>query len=147
MSITVERIFQIPYWDEFARHKVVDFWSRRRIKFSETSSHTLVGTRGSWLGNLISYDMSKLKSELMITVSPANELRCRLKINTLMQIITEYNKAWWNLEMESFESYLLETDEQEERWERFSANNKKAAIVWTLSSGMVGHKIPPEEKP
>ena len=147
MSITVEKTFQIPIWDEFTRFKMVDFWSRRRIEFSENSGNTLKGKRGSLLGNFTSFDMSKLMSELTISVSAENQVHCVLKVNTIMQIITDYNKAWWNLEMESFQSYLLKTDEQNERWERFRANDKKAAIAWALTSGLVGNRIPPEEKP
>jgi hypothetical protein len=147
MSITIERIFQLPIWDEFTRFKMIDFWSRRRIEFSESSENTLKGKRGSLLGNITSFDMSKLMSELTITISAENRVHCELEVNTFMQIITEYNKAWWNLEMETFESYLLQTDEQDERWRRFKAIDKKAAIAWTLTSGLVGNKIPPEEKP
>ena len=147
MSITIERVFQIPMWDDFARFKMNDFWSRRRIEFSESLDNTLKGKRGSLLGNITSFDMSKLMSELTITVSAENQVHCVLKVNTFMQIITEYNKAWWNLEMETFESYLLQTDEQDERWEKFKSNDKKAAIAWTLTSGLVGNRIPPEEKP
>ena len=86
-------------------------------------------------------------SKLTINVSAENEIHCALSVNTFMQIITEYNRAWWDLEMEMFESFLLETDEQDERWERFLVNHKKAAIIWALSSGFAGNKMPPEERP
>ena len=147
MSIIVEKTFQIPIWDEFTRFKMVDFWSRRRIEFSESSGNILKGKRGSLLGNITSFDMSKLMSELTITVSAENQVHCVLNVNTFMQIITDYNKAWWDLEMETFQSYLLQADEQDERWRRFRANDKKASIAWTLTSGLVGNRIPPEEKP
>jgi hypothetical protein len=147
MGITIEKTFQIPSWNEFARFKMIDFWSRRRVKFSDTFGNVLIGRRGNLLGNITSFDMSKLISKLTITVSTEHEVHCVLKVNTVMQIITEYNRAWWNLEMETFESYLLQSDEQDERWEKFEVNNKKAAIVWTLTSGLIGNKIPPEEKP
>lgn len=147
MSVTVEKTFQIPIWDEFTRYKMIDYWSRRGIRFSESLGTTLKGRRGSWLGNITSFDMSKLMSELTINVSAENQVYCVLQVNTFMQIITDYNRAWWNLEMETFESYLLQTDEQDERWKRFRANDKKAAIAWTLTSGLVGNRIPPEEKP
>lgn len=86
-------------------------------------------------------------SKLTVSISPKNEVHCILTVNTFMQIITDYNRAWWNLEMEIFKSFLLQTDEQDARWEKFKDNYKNAAIAWTLSSGIVGNKMPPEEKP
>ena len=147
MSITVEKTFQIPIWDEFTRFKMINFWSRRRIEFSDTLGNILVGTRGNVLGNITSFDMSKLMSKLTISVSQKNEVYCVLEVNTFMRIITEYNRAWFVLEMETFESYLLQTDQQEERWQRFKKNDQKAAIVWALTSGLIGNRMPPEEKP
>lgn len=107
----------------------------------------MTAKRGNLLGNLISFDMSKLMSKLTVSISPKNEVHCILTVNTFMQIITDYNRAWWNLEMEIFKSFLLQTDEQDARWEKFKDNYKNAAIAWTLSSGIVGNKMPPEEKP
>jgi hypothetical protein len=91
--------------------------------------------------------MSKLMSGITISVSPQNEVECQLQVNTIFQIITDYNKAWWNLEMETFETFLLRNDEQEERWKVFRANHKRAAQAWSLSFGLRGNKIPAEDRP
>jgi hypothetical protein len=147
MSITVEKRFQITEWNSFTNYKTIDFWTRRRFKFIEANGCILTAKRGNLLGNLISLDMSRLISTLTVTVSSDNEIRCVLKVNTFMQIITDYNRAWWDLEMEMFESFMLETDEQNERWENFQDKHKKAALAWALSSGILGRKIPPGEKP
>lgn len=146
MSIKVEKRLQVPVWDEAQKKRVIDFWSRRRIIFSETADDTLIGTRGNWCGNLTSFDMSKLISKLTITFLKQNELYCVLHINTTFQVITEYNRAWWDLEMDTFESFLLRNDEQEQKWEKFNVAYKKAAWAWSFSRGIKGNKMPPEEK-
>jgi hypothetical protein len=147
MIVAIEKTFRIPLWDEFVKFKTIDFWTRRRIKFTETIGDTLIGTRGSLFGNLTSFDMGKLSSKLSISVSPQNTLYCLLEVNTFMQKITEYDQAWWDLEMKTFESFLLESDEQEARWKEFNTNHKKATLIWNFSFGICGHKIPLQEKP
>ena len=129
------------------KRKAIAFWSRRRVVFSETSGKTLVGRRGNLFGNLTSFDMSKLIAKLTVTISEQNEVYCVLDVNTVLQQITEYNKAWWDLEMDTFESFLLHNDEQEEKWKKFGVHYKKAAWAWSFSYGVRGNKMPPEEKP
>ena len=143
MSVTVEKKFRVPIWDEAVKRNAIDFWSRRRITFSETSANTLVGTRGSLFGNLFTFDMSKLIANLKITASEQNELHCVLHVNTVFQWITEYNRAWWNLEMETFESFLLQEDEQGEKWKKFGVGHKKAVWLWSFTFGIGDRKMPP----
>ena len=147
MNIKIEKLFEIPFWDEFVKFNLVRFWTNRGIKFDQITDTILTGKRGNLFGNFISFDMSKLMSKLVITVSPENEIHCVLDVDTFMQKITEYNLAWFDLEMDTFQSYMMDFDEQDERWTRFDANYKKAAWIWSLSLGIHGDKIPPEEKP
>lgn len=137
----------MPAWDDLLKRKAIDFWSRRRVVFSETSASLLVGKRGSILGNLISFDMSKLISRITISVSPQDEVECALSVNTVFQQITDYNRAWWDLELETFESFLLRNDELEERWKAFGVKYNRASWAWALSLGRKGNKMPPEERP
>jgi hypothetical protein len=141
MTVTIEKTFQIPVWDEFVKFRTIDFWTRHRIKFTETLGNKLIGTRGSLFGNLISFDMSRLTSKLSISVSPQNTVCCLLEVNTFMQKITEYDRAWWDLEMEIFKTFLLKADEQEARWKKFNTNHKKATLKWNFSLGTCGNKI------
>ncbi len=94
LKVHVERTFVVPVWDEATKQKALDFWGRRGVTLSETSAHTLTGERGNIIGNLTSFDMSKLIARLAVTVSTQNEVRCVLDVNTVMQSITEYNKSW-----------------------------------------------------
>jgi hypothetical protein len=64
-----------------------------------------------------------------------------MEINTIMQIITEWNKEWLNMEMDNFESYLLNNDEQNEKWAEFMKEHNEASWEWALSKGLRGNKI------
>ena len=134
----IERRFLVPMWDESLTQKAIHFWSKRGVAFMRSEGNTLSGKRGSLLGNLFSYDMSKLISKLSISVSSDNELTCILDVNTVMQGITERNKEYWDLEMDTFESFLLRNDEQTENWDDFRKRNVLGAIIWTLTFGLFG---------
>ena len=146
MIIRIERRFEIPKWDDVVRRKAVDFWSRRGVSFFDQTECTLAGRRGSILGNLISFKMSDLLSSLWIGISPKNEVHCVLDVDTILQRITEYNRTWWDLEMETFESFLLRNDEQEAKWRLFLLSNYNASLAWTFSFGMLGNRMQPGER-
>jgi hypothetical protein len=142
----IEKRFLVPKWDETLLQKAVDFWTKRNIVFEKIEGNALYGKRGSLLGNLFSYDMSKLISKLSISVSSNNELTCILDVNTVMQAITERNKEYWGLEMETFESLLLHNDEQIEEWDDLGKRSRLAAIVWTFTFGLLGDGFSTKEK-
>jgi hypothetical protein len=144
MQMRIEKSFFIPQWDETIRQRVLDFWSRRNIVFKKITGDTLIGKRGNLWGNLTSFDMSKLMAELSIKVSSENRISCVLEVNPFMQHITDWNKAWWNLEMESFESFLLNGNEQVEKWKHFTAAHQKAASVWSFTFGLRGNEPSPD---
>ena len=134
----IEKRFLTPIWDESLKQKAINFWSKRGIVFEKIEGNALHGKRGSLLGNLFSYDMSKLISTLSISVSADSELTCILDVNTVMQGITERNKEYWNLEMNTFESFLLRNDEQVDNWEDFRKRSVLGAIIWTITFGLFG---------
>jgi hypothetical protein len=134
----IEKRFLIPIWNESLKQKSINFWSKRGVVFEKIEENALHGKRGSLLGNLFSYDMSKLISTLSISVLPDNELTCILDVNTVMQGITDRNKEYWNLEMNTFESFLLRNDEQVDNWEDFRKRSVVGAIIWTLTFGLFG---------
>lgn len=141
----IEKKFFVPTWDEARRQKAVGYWSQRHVVFSQETGNTLVGERGNLLGNLVSYDMSRLIAKLSINVSKENEIHCILDVNTFMQIITERNKEFWRLEMETFESYLLYNNEQPEIWREFTIQNRIGALLWTMTFGLLGNRLPSKE--
>lgn len=144
--VRVERQVQVPVWNKVTKQKIIDYWSARHIVFNETSITTLRGKRGSFVDNLVSFNMINLMAELTVTVLSENEIHCVLEVNTIMQQITDWNRAWLDLEMETFETFLLHNDLQEEKWKRFGAGYNKAAWAWGLSCGLIHQKVPPAEE-
>jgi hypothetical protein len=142
----IEKIFNVQNWDNNLKQKAINYWARRGIIFGETEGNILTGKRGSLLGNFFSYNMSKLITKLSISVSAYNVLTCTLDVNTVMQGITQRNIEYWNLEMDTFESYLLTNDEQIENWQDFKKRNILAAIIWTVTLGLFGDGLSAKKK-
>ncbi len=136
------KVIQVPVWDEQAKQKVIIFWQGRGITLKEVSDSRLRGHRGSLLGNLTSYDMSRLLADLTISQIEPNRISCQFDIDTRYQDITEWNKAHWELELDTLESYLLHGDKKEEEWQQFRKGSKAAAWQWSLSFTWLGRKMP-----
>jgi hypothetical protein len=141
-KLQIIKIIQVPVWDEQVRQKVIGFWQGRGITFREVTDSLLSGHRGSFWGNLTSYDMSKLLADLTIRKTKANEISCQLDVDTCGQDITEWNKAYWQLELDTLESYLLYGDQKTEEWKQFLRNSRAAAWQWSLSLTWLGRKMP-----
>lgn len=133
-NIVVERTFAIPMWDDSVQQRVVAYWSKRRFKFTQISDNALSARRGSWLGNMISSDLTAMKSELSIKAI-STSISCIMEVNPRFQIISEWDRTWWTLEMKIFESFLLQGDEQAELWKQFKKEHKAVLLKWSFSGG------------
>jgi len=140
--LRIAKAIEIPAWDASARQNAVIFWQKRGMVFTEITDISLTGHRGSWFGNLTSYDMSKLKAILTTSQIGPQEIFCSLEINTEFQMITEWNKAYWELELKTLESFLVRGDQREQEWEQFQKDSKAAAWQWSLSFTWLGRKLP-----
>lgn len=128
MGVRVEKAFYAPAWDAETRARAIDFWEGRGIRFERAENRLLVGRRGSLWGNLTSFDMGRLLSTLTVAVGADGQVEA-------------------TLEMETFESYVLTGDPLTERWTIFRANCRRAAWAWSLSGGVRGDAVPPDERP
>lgn len=128
----------LPVWNEDYQQRAVEYWKGRGFHFGKPSGDTLEGRRGSIWGNLFSFDMSKLRTRLVIRKTDQNAIESMLDIETQFQIITDYNMLYWMLELDTFESALLQGDYQEGRWARFREANRRAAWSWLMSTWRAG---------
>jgi hypothetical protein len=129
-------------WTEGSRQKLISFWSARRFRFSEASAASLIATRGHILWNLVSYDSTRLRAELSICSSEPDRIALMLTVHTAFQQITEWSRAFWDLEMETCESFLLCGDLRDVEWVEFMKAYRRAAIIWTLTLTLGGRRIP-----
>ena len=133
-------------WTDDIRQKLISFWSERRFRFEDTSVVPLVARRGRILWNLISYDSTRLSAELSISSQQSSGIDLVLTVNTAFQQITEWNRAFWDLEMATCESFVLHGDRREAEWDEFMRGYWRAAIIWTLTLSLGGRRIPQKKK-
>jgi hypothetical protein len=122
----------ITEWNDQFRKKIIKFWENRKIIFTNISDTKMEGKRGSFLGNLFSFNMSNLMTTINIIKNNSNELICELDINTAMQEITTCNKKHWELELETFESVMLNDDYKENEWKELEKITKKDNVRWSI---------------
>lgn len=121
----ITKKISIQEMNDESKKKMVEFWEKRGIVFTNSADKELHGKRGSLLGNLFSYNMSKLIATIRIVEQGENEVICELKINTVMQYVTPWNKEYWALEFETFESEMNNNGGLEKEWEALSLVIKK----------------------
>jgi hypothetical protein len=96
--------------------------------------------RGNLLANGFAIHPAKVKSALTIT-SLGGSLDCLLRVDTRFQDMTDWTKAFFHLEMNTFESYLLYQDRQEQLWSSFFREFDAAFVRWTLSLCLFGRNM------
>ena len=92
--------------------------------------------------NLVSYDMSRLRADLRIQSPEPERIYLTLTVCTVFQQITEWNRAYWELELATCESFLQRGDLRETQWTEFRKANRRAALVWTFTMGLGGQRMP-----
>lgn len=128
----IEKTIEIPNNDESIGQKIISFWESRDVKFNDISLNEYFGNRGSLFGNMFSYNMKKLITSVNIKIKDNNEINCKLDINTKYQHITDWNKEYWQLELETFENILLNNDSLEGKWKVYFKKSKKMNFLWTI---------------
>ena len=128
----VAKKFVISEWDESAKQRLLSFWQDRKIKFLKIEENEFSGKRGSFLGNCFSFNMINLMTELTIVKDEQDVITCTLKIDTSMQIITDWNKEYWELEIKTFESVLVRNNFREHKWKEFNKRSKKSDLMLVL---------------
>lgn len=139
-----ERAIPTSVWDAATRQRVELFWREHRFRVVETSEYTIEGRRGNYWHNLYTGDMRDVVSDLAICFDEHRKLLyCSLIIDTIFQIVTEWDEEFWKMELDIFQTYLLYEDKQDEAWRSFLCAKKKAFMKWCLYGG--GRKIGPRE--
>jgi hypothetical protein len=112
-------------------NEIAQFWQQRRVTFSAISDKVMYGQRGSLWWNAITFDMSKLRSDLTVTLDKEEgKVECLLDVKTTLQQITPMNQMYWVEEMTAFESYLQAGDERTEEWAEFQKEYRKDNKRW-----------------
>jgi hypothetical protein len=139
----ISRQLEVHRWDQAAAAAALAFWKRRGFKnVAIDLDLELVGSRGSWFGNLTSFDMSKLKTSLRMSSWKSDRVVVELDVNTFGQHITEWNRAYWRLEIIELHTILICEGDISALWERFRQDSRRASILWAVSSTILGQRLP-----
>ena len=130
--LLIRQIITLPApLPETINDKIIRFWAQRRITFSAVSDKMMYGQRGSLGWNAITFDMSKLRSDLAIHLDKEQgKVECLLNVKTTLQQITPMNQMYWVEEMSAFDSYLHSGDERKEEWVEFQKEYRKDNRRW-----------------
>lgn len=146
LRYTISRSLQVPMWDEETRRTAKAYWQHRRVIFCEESDRILRGRRSNLLTNLVAFDPSKIAAEITITWMEPGVCDCVLVVDTRFQWLTEWSKAYFRLEMATFESFLMYGELNGELWERFLRSHDLANLKWAMSGGLLGNFMSHHEK-
>jgi len=139
------RRYQISNWNESTARTVVNYLKTRRFANAEVLASSpgpvVAGTRGTWLGNLTSFDMTKLRASIRFTPDGPGVVAVRLEVSTTAQEITEWNAAVWRLELVEVRRVLSGRALLGDLWPRFNRDARRAALRWALTGRSAHHRV------
>lgn len=142
-SMVFRRAIHVPHgWDDGLWLRAVAFWEERGFRFDERHGATQQGRRGSLWGNYTAFDMSKLRATMTIRRIDITNVDFVMEVDTIGQIIAEWNEIHWRMELETLQSWLLEGDKQEARWRAFGKQCRRANWYYIGTFGLFGTRMP-----
>ena len=141
----IRRQFLASGWNKNTASVVLDYLMSRGFsdaQVEQVSSRLIItGTRGGWIGNLTSFDMSKLRSRIEVVGDASGLVHVDLKVSTFGQQITEWNRAYWRLELVELCSVVLGRGRIADVWARYAGPRRQAAVLWTLFGMFFGRRL------
>lgn len=140
--LQLSRTIHMPLWNEGMQERVMVYWRERGFSFSETDGDFLKATRGSMWGNLTALNPRKIQATLSVARTSPSELLCLLEIDTRFQMILEWDIRYWEMELETLESYLFRNDTRDLIWQEFERDGARALALWIATAGILGRRLP-----
>lgn len=120
------------------------YWSTRGFDCKRRSA-SIIGKRGSSLGNLTSFNMTKLICDLDVNLSENNTVTTELLVDAKFQDITEINLWDFKLELILYE-YSLKDINYPDFLSEYTKKRNNAAIKWSFTMMMRGRDFSPDLK-
>lgn len=117
--------FNVNKFDEDCYINTISYWESRGFTFKQKKQNYLLGYRGNMFGNLFSFNMQKIITVIKIYITNENYIKVEMKINTKFLKISENNKRFWDLELETYKSKLINNDHKELDWVEIDKNTRK----------------------
>jgi hypothetical protein len=138
----IARDLDVPAWDESVARAAATYLRSRGFKNADVSpGPTVTGTRGSWIGNFTSFDMTRLRARVRLAPRLPGVIAVELDVNTFGQQITDWNRAVWRLEIVELHRVLRGRDPLGDLWGRFHKDARAAARRWAVSFAIAGQRL------
>ena len=135
--------FSIEKLNDEVVEKTIKYFESRRFK-CQLENKRIVGKRGNTIGNLFSYDMTKLICNLNVEFFK-NDITVEFFVNSKFQDITKVNLASFEIE-QLLLPYYLNNEPKPDFLNEYLTMSKESALKWTLSLTILGRKLPDELK-
>jgi hypothetical protein len=143
--VKLRRRLVVPDWSEHSANSAVAYLRERGFVDARVEEDlTVTGSRGSWLGNVTSFDMRRLRARIVVSADESGSLCVLLDVNTIGQAITEWNQAVWRLELVEVHRVLCGQPRLEDVWERLRDSSRWTSFLWMLTSTGKGTRLSPE---
>jgi hypothetical protein len=133
---------KLPSFDEARSFQFKKYWQDHGFKFILTDSSLLLARRGAFVKTFFSMNPRHLQTKLTANWTEEKELECVMEINLFLQQTTEWHKAFLELEMITFESYMLNEDKKASLWRDFEEDLRQADATYMWTAGIFGKKLP-----
>jgi hypothetical protein len=120
---------------------VVAYWESRGFRCGRVGDDRVVGRRGTWLGNLFSFDTQRLVCDLDIRRDGARGWSLRLLLEGAFQVLTEWNLGELVLEPLLFRRAMLGLPPPA-ALAGYRDATRHASVVSSLSLTMFGGRLP-----
>ena len=118
------------------------FWQESGFKFILTDDNLHLARRGAFVKTFFSMNPRYLETKLTANWTQDKELECVMEINLFLQQVTDWHKAFLELEMIIFESYMLNDDKKTSLWRDFEEDLRQADATYMWTAGCFGKKMP-----
>ena len=139
------RHVSVPSWNSETADLAVRYLRSRGYADARVSDHpygpVVDGTRGSLLGNLISFDMTKLRAKIKVLLHSPGSVTVDLDVDTTGQQITQWNVATWRIEIAELHSILRGGGLLDDVWRRFRKDYRAANLRWTFTFMLGGQGL------
>jgi hypothetical protein len=119
----------------------IAYWESRGFRCATVGADRLVGRRGSWWGNVSSFDVHRLVCDVDVRREGARGWSVRLLLEGAFQYLTEWDLGALALETLLFRRALLGLPPPPEL-DRYRKETRRAAVVGSLSLSLLGTRLP-----
>jgi len=141
----LQRYLHLPGWNEQMAEQALGYLKDRGFAdiqaFPTPAGTCVTGTRGSWLGNITSFDMGKLRAHIRIGPDATQGLCVDLEVETFGQVITHWNIASWRLELIELHRVLGGLGRMDDVWKRYRRASRLATVLWAMTLTMKGARL------